>query len=155
MEMLRSKTRRFTEDIQEEGISREMNKNTTDSEQYVTHGPGGSVLMTIVYRHLYTSPGPGKLPLRSLRKFHLELENGNFLLRNPGDSEPAQGPSLFGRHSIVPSKGGFSFHNTFYQTKDPPKPKNQYITTTNLNQNEVPTLCARVSDFCAPSIFGR
>jgi len=138
MEMLRSKTRRFTEDIQEEGISREMNEYTTDSEQ-----------------HLYTSPGPGKLPLRSLRKFHLELENGNFLLRNPGDSEPAQGPSLFGRHSIVPSKGGFSFHNTFYQTKDPPKPKNQYITTTNLNQNEVPTLCARVSDFCAPSIFGR
>src|SRR6202050_2720062 len=50
------------------------------------------------------------------------------------DTQPAQGSSLFGRHSILPqlsSKGDFSFHNTFYRTKDHLRPRNPYITTTS------------------------
>ena len=73
--------------------------------------------------------------------------------------KPAQGPSLFGRHSIWPQlsiKGDFSFDNTFYRTKDHLRPQNPHITTTSgLNSSKVSILRARVSNFCAPSILGR
>ena len=64
------------------------------------------------------------------------------------DTEPAQGPALFRRHSIVPQLSDFSVCNTFSRTEDYLRPENKcaYITPS-LNENDVPTFRARTTKF--------